>query len=312
VVGPRTSNREYLNPAVQPNRATALEPHAGFQPPISLAGSIAYALLPLRQDIVRSNMRRAFGHALSEAETKRLAMAFYGHLARSLWEFFTLPLLRQRTLAALVTVENAEVFFKALSVGRGLLMFGGHIGNWDIGLTAALLQYPQLRQRVNIFVRHFTPAWLERMVRHRFQQAGIGIIEKKNSMHTIIERLAAQEVVGFTMDQHAAPKEGVLVDFFGAPAWTFRSLAVIALRTHAPVVPAAMWRETSGRHVFRLEEPLPPIITGDFREDIRANTQAYNHTLERMILRHPEQWIWNHRRWKNVEGRVPRGNPAGK
>jgi KDO2-lipid IV(A) lauroyltransferase len=43
---------------------------------------------------------------------------------------------------------------------------------------------------------------------------------------------------------------------------------------------------------------LPLIESADAGEAIRLNTRAYNVALERMILRHPEQWIWMHRRWK--------------
>ena len=99
-------------------------------------------------------------------------------------------------------------------------------------------------------------------------------------------------------DQHAGGADGIPVDFFGHPAGTFKSLAVLALSTGAPVIPASSWREPDGTHVLRFEEPLPLIECEDVGEAIRRNTRAYNAALERMLLRHPEQWIWMHRRWK--------------
>ena len=90
------------------------------------------------------------------------------------------------------------------------------------------------------------------------------------------------------------------VDFFGRPAGTFRSLALIALTTGTPVVPAATWRESNGCHVLRFEDSLPLIQCDDVGEAIRANTRAYNAALERLVLRHPEQWFWIHRRWKHA------------
>jgi KDO2-lipid IV(A) lauroyltransferase len=49
---------------------------------------------------------------------------------------------------------------------------------------------------------------------------------------------------------------------------------------------------------LRFEDPLPLLECDDVDEAIRRNTRAYNAALERMLLRHPEQWIWMHRRWK--------------
>jgi KDO2-lipid IV(A) lauroyltransferase len=65
-------------------------------------------------------------------------------------------------------------------------------------------------------------------------------------------------------------------------------------------LPAAAWREASGRHVLRFEEPLPIIDRQNVNDEIRLNTRAYNAALERLVLRHPEQWFWVHRRWKVV------------
>ena len=92
--------------------------------------------------------------------------------------------------------------------------------------------------------------------------------------------------------------DGVEVEFLGRPAGTFKSLAILALSTGTPVVPAYCWREPGGRHVLRFEEPLTPVECEDPGDAIRQNTRAYNVALERMLLRHPEQWIWMHRRWK--------------
>ena len=107
-------------------------------------------------------------------------------------------------------------------------------------------------------------------------------------------------MIVFPFDQHAGPPDGIEVEFFGHPAWTFKSLAIIALATGAPVMPATSWREPDGRHVLRFGEPLTPIESEDSNEAIRLNTRAYNAALERLILARPEQWYWVHRRWKTV------------
>jgi KDO2-lipid IV(A) lauroyltransferase len=83
------------------------------------------------------------------------------------------------------------------------------------------------------------------------------------------------------------------------------------LTTGAPVIPVSSWREPDGNHILRFEDPLPLIECEDVGEAIRRNTKAYNVALERMLLRHPEQWIWMHRRWKvNRSGAEGSGTAA--
>ena len=179
-----------------------------------------------------------------------------------------------------------------------MLVLTGHFGNWEVATAAGLGSYPQARGRFYFVRRPFKPRWLDGLVTRRFVRAGFGVLPKRGGLGAILDRLAAGDLVVFPLDQHASNKDGVVVDFFGHPARTFRSLAILALNTGAPVVPAASWREPDGRHVLRFEEPLAPIECDDVNEAIRRNTRAYNAALERMILRHPEQWWWVHRRWK--------------
>ena len=70
------------------------------------------------------------------------------------------------------------------------------------------------------------------------------------------------------------------MDFFGHPAGTFKSLAILALSTGVPVIPAHSWREPDGSHVLRFEPPLPLVECEDVGEAIRRNSRAYNVALE--------------------------------
>jgi len=171
--------------------------------------------------------------------------------------------------------------------------------------------FPQYRGRFHILRRPTRFRWFEGFATRRFERAGIHVIPKERSLPVILDRLAAGDAVVFVLDQHASRKDGVRATFFGQPVSTFRSLAVIALATGAPVVPAASWREGSGRHVLRFEAALPLIEKDDANEAIQANTQLYNDALERLVERHPEQWFWLHRRWRAPVAPACRDEGAG-
>jgi lauroyl/myristoyl acyltransferase len=93
------------------------------------------------------------------------------------------------------------------------------------------------------------------------------------------------------------------LEFFGHAAGTFKSLAVIALSTGAPVMPASCWREPDGRHVLRFEGAVPLIDVANVNDAIHRTTREFNAAIERLVLRHPEQWWWVHRRWKSARRR---------
>jgi KDO2-lipid IV(A) lauroyltransferase len=263
-----------------------------------LAGRIIYNCLPIRRRTLLENLRTVYGEDAPPGRIRALAQAFYGHLARSLLECAVLPFLTARRKASLVRIENGEAVAEAAAERKGILILTGHFGNWEVAPLLGLARLPLYRGRFHFVRRPIRARWIERLVTRRFLSAGIHVIPKKGSLEMILERLASGDIVVFILDQHAAPKDGVEVEFFGRKASTLRSLAVIALATGAPVVPAACFREPGGGHVLRFEDPLPPADAQDADEAIRASTLEYNRALEKLIVRHPEQWFWIHRRWK--------------
>ncbi len=265
----------------------------------SISGRIIYRLVPVRRRVVLSNMRRVFGSLLDGPDYLRLAQAFYAHMGLFIVETLAYTLKPIRRIAGEVRVENMEIPLRAAELGRGLILLTGHFGNWEIASAAGSLQFPQYRGKFHFLRRPISTRWIDELVLRRFRRAGLKVIPKKNSLLEILDLLTRNEALVFIMDQHASvPKDGIPVEFFGEEAGTFRSLALIAKASGAPVIPAQSFREESGRHVLRFEEPLPWIDHDDPREETRLNTRAYNAALERMVLRHPEQWFWMHKRWK--------------
>jgi len=276
----------------------------------SLAGRLLFRFLPFRREVILANLKRVYGDTVPQEEVIALAQAHYGHLWRLAGEFLRFRWLSAAAKAALVRVENIDAFIAAQQQGKGVLVLTGHFGNWEVATIAGIANYPQVRGRFHFVRRAIKPSWLDAIVTRRFNQAGFGVIGKRGSLDRILDLLAAGDVIVFPFDQHAGPPDGIEVEFFGHPAWTFRSLAIIALATGAPVLPATSWREDDGRHVLRFGEPMAPIESDDTNEAIRRNTRAYNTVLERLILARPEQWYWVHRRWKAVAAKKRRPRSA--
>jgi len=261
-------------------------------------GKMIYRLFPYRRQLVLENLRRVFGGDVPEEEIVRLAQAFYGHYARFAMEALRLPFMSAARRKKYIRIENMESPLRAHKQGKGLLLLTGHFGNWEVSTSAGIKQFPQYKNLFHFVRRPIKPQLLNTLIAMRDQRGGFGTLTKRGSLDKMLELLSRGAIIIFVFDQHAGEHDGVVVDFLGHPAGTFKSLALIALTNGTPVIPASSWREPDGTHVLRFEDPLPLIECDDADEAIRRNTQAYNVALERMLLRHPEQWIWMHRRWK--------------
>ena len=266
--------------------------------PVTPAGRFIYRWLPYRRKVILENLRRVYGGNVTTAQITELAQAHYGHLFKLLKELISFRFLSERRKKAMVRVEGVPELTEAFMAGKGVLILTGHFGNFEVSTVAGIEHFPQVKGRIHFLRRPIKPKWLSDLLTRRFNQAGFGVVGRRGSLEEIVDTLEKGDAIVFPFDQYARKPEGIEVEFFGYGAGTYKSMAVLALSTGAPVMPAASWREPDGTHVLKFWPPLAPISDSDVGAEIRKNTRAYNAALELAIVRHPEQWWWVHRRWK--------------
>lgn len=275
---------------------------------ISMIGRFIYYCLPYRRHVVMRNIDQVFADKLSRPQKKDLAKAFYSHLVLSLKETVQLRFLSEKALCDRVTVRGHQYLLDIAEQGAGVLILTGHFGSWEFAPLGGILNFKQFKGHFHFIRRTLGNKTIEKILFKRYFQAGLQVIAKQDALHRVKDALDQNHAVVFVLDQHASVnnRDGVAVEFFGKPAGTYRSLASISRHTNVPVVPAAGYRLPNGDHVLEFFPPIPWQEYPTTQESIYRNTLAYNQALEKMILAHPEQWMWLHKRWKiNHESTKP-------
>lgn len=269
-----------------------------------MLGGLLYHLFPIRKRVIADNIRRVFGASTPIKKQVELAKAFYAHMLRFVIEVAKSPFTSMRRRKEQVLVENTHYLEDALSQGKGALWLCCHLGNWEVGLVDMMEHLPHLKGKVSLIRKPLNPSILNSFIINRFESAGIGVMPPEpSSLKKILQRLRRNESVMFVHDQHTSIESATRVEFLGYTVQSAKSLAKIALKTGAPVIPAVTWRNPDGRHVCHFGPPIPAVTHADTNEAVRLTTRAYNKALEGYILHFPEQWFgWAHRLWKAADG----------
>lgn len=204
------------------------------------------------------------------------------------------------TLRSRVEVRGHEKMLDVVAHGKGVLVLTGHFGNWELAPIGGVLNFKEFQGQFHFIRRTLAFKSLERFLFKRYYQAGLNVIPKKNSLDQVRQALDENHAVVFVLDQHASlvNRDGIAVEFFGKKAGTYRSLATFARYTNIPVVPAASYRLPNGKHVLEFYDAIHWVDYEGSQESLYQNTLAYNQALEKIVLAHPEQWNWMHKRWK--------------
>ena len=268
--------------------------------PITWAGCFFYSFLPYRRQVVLANINQVYGNQLNDQQKMHLAKAFYSHIATSLKEFVQMRFISEKQLRERVEVRGHAHLLAVAAENKGVLVVTGHFGNWEMAPIGGILNFTQFQGHFHFIRRLLVNKFFERIVFKDYSAAGLNVIPQKNSLQRICDVLEQNHAVVFVLDQHASlvNRDGIAVEFFGKKAGTYRSLATIARYTGIPVAPAANYRLPNGKHVLEFYEPIPWKEYPNAQDALYHNTLAYNQALERIVLAHPEQWSWFHKRWK--------------
>ena len=123
---------------------------------------------------------------------------------------------------------------------------------------------------------------------------------RQGTIRRVMRMLQAGQAVAVLIDQHVLGRDAVWVEFFGQPAATTSAVAALALRTGAPVVPVLALPLGHGRYRMIYEHPIEP-PRADSEDPLHEFTQRCTDVLEMYVRRHPELWLWMHRRWRDDE-----------
>ena len=248
------------------------------------------------------NLRIAFP-GWSEARRRRLLRLAFENLGRSIAEVPHLRNLSAANLAEVVEIEGLHHLEKACRESGGAIALTGHFGNWELFAVAVGLSGVPL----TIVHRERDPV-LESMMRDWRERGETIVLPRGNAARATLKALRRKRVVAMPLDQDTPLGEGVFVPFFGRLACTRDAPARIAMRTGVPVIPAFIYRlRGSQRHVVRIHPPLELVPGGsDPAGAVLENVRRMTRALEDAIRAAPEQWTWNHRRWRTQPDGEPR------
>jgi KDO2-lipid IV(A) lauroyltransferase len=256
-------------------------------------GILWFDVLRIRRDVALANLQIAFPE-MPLAERTRIARASLVGMGRTIVEFTYFPFFSRKDVDRLFVIEGLEYVQEARKLGKGVIFLSMHLGNGDYaGSALSLTGLP-----LHLISKEFKARWLNDMWFGMRKKHGTRFISPEKSSFDILRALKRNEIVIFVLDQFMGPPIGVRTMFFGKETGTAAGLALMAGRTGAPVIPSYTYRRPDGKVAAVFEAPIPYLDDGPRDRNIAVMTQAYTDKIESIVRRHPEQWMWIHRRWK--------------
>jgi KDO2-lipid IV(A) lauroyltransferase len=261
-----------------------------------LGGALARGIGPRSGVSKRAYINlRAVMPELKPAAIETIVRGMWDNLGRVVFEYPHLSKIKVFAADSRVEVRGLEDLECALAAERQVIMFSGHIGNWEIAALAGGQYGLDIAQIYRAANNPHIDRMLQRLRGHLGELIPKGAVASRRA----VAALRRGGHLSLLADQKL--NDGIAVPFFGRAAMTAPALAILALRFDCDVLPVRVERLRGAHFRLTVYPPLPHPQSGDRDADTLALMTEVNRTLETWIRERPEQWFWLHHRWPDPE-----------
>ncbi len=251
-------------------------------------GLLAWRFAKRRRHITDTNIALCFPEKNADQQRQLVKESFIAN-GIGLVETATGWCCDRESLRHRVAYIGEEHMAHAQAQGKGVLVIGIHFSTLDLGGALHSLFFP-----ADVVYRpHNNPLFERFMTRARSRIFGQAI--DRHDLRGAVRRIKAGHTVWYSPDQDFGRDVSVFAPLFGQQAATIRLTAKLARMTGAPVVPM-MFHRNPDNATYTIES-LPALENFPSDDEV-ADATKVNQFIEQAIRKHPEQYLWLHRRFK--------------
>ncbi len=277
--------------------------------PLQFLYFIARTIAPIFYKLDGKHRNRTIQHLLhsevckTELEAEKMAKINFLNLTKLALELFKMPqIVNPQTCRDHFTFKGSQkaidMFFTQGQEHQGI-MVTAHYGNWEILCCNFSVIFGR---PITALMRLFdNPKIGEYIYQERSKDTKSELVPKEGGIRHILKALKKDHSILMLADQHAGGNAGIETTFFGHPAKTHTSPALLHLRTGIPIQ-VFLVRRVDDQANFEIicKDPIIFTPTDDKDKDVQEITQLMTTQLEELIGDNPEQWMWCHRRWLDI------------
>lgn len=257
-------------------------------------GSLAF-VLGVRRSLTLDHLAHAFPE-MPERERMAIARRAYQQYATWLPHLFWLAANSPEAVAERVRIPRDHPLWRRICTAPGLLVLSAHFGSPELMINSMAIAS---RRSFLVVVQDQSNPRVNALIDRDRRVHGNRTVPMGLAVREVLTSLGEGEAVALLADQ-SGPREGAVVRYFGRLVTAHRGAAAFSLKRDVPVVMVFTVRGADGRYTLEFEELDRRGLSGSGEEQIQQLTERHTAVLERFVRKHPDHWLWMHKRWKHT------------
>ncbi len=249
-------------------------------------GLLAYFLVKKRRELTLDNIKNAFPQK-NEKEVKRIAKESYKTMGKMI---MTSIFLEEITKGENTSVENEEIMKKAIEMAKdkAVLIVSLHLGGFEAGSKMENLRkfYAVFRKQKNEKINDLMTEWREK--------GGLNSIPLHESQ-LLSKAINEKSIIALASDHYGKDVE---IEFFGRKTTAVAGPVLLSIKHKVPLVLAYAVFDKNNKIIVKNKKIIEIEKQSKLKETMKFNMQKIYNEFEEIIREYPEQYMWQHKRWR--------------
>lgn len=260
---------------------------------------LIYKIFKRRTAVARANLNLVFKYKSTE-EKENIIYQSYKTLAFNMYELIENQKLSKEEMFKKAEIINDHIIPNAIKQGRRMIFVTAHYGGWELTLPCLALRYDM---RVGVVNKKMQNPYIHKEYAKAREKNNITMIEKQVAAKKMIKALSKNEKFAIVIDQYS--DEGSEIEFLGIKDMAIDSVARLALKFDALIIPIFNTKNDFRRYTIEIRDPIDPLSFDYKTEDkIKELTQAQNDLISKQIFKDPNHWLWQHKRFRRYNSEI--------
>ena len=256
-----------------------------------LSGKIISFIGPLfrSKNLIKSNILKALPN-LSQHEVEKITKKMWNNYGRILAEYIFIKDFRISKFKNNIEIKGQKILDRIRQNNEPVIFISGHFNNFELmamqieksGVSLAAVYRPLNNKFLNFIMERIRKKYICK------NQIKKGI----SGTRQLLSFFKKKTSIALMIDQRVS--QGIKSNFFKHEAFTTTIPAQFVKKFKCKIVPIYIERVKDTKFKLTIHEPLVYLN----HESIESITLDLNYTLEKLIIKNPDQWIWSHNRWK--------------
>ncbi len=255
----------------------------------------AYTVSKKHQKIMHNNLDLAFDNKLSEQEKKQIGIDAFVNLIDTTFGIIYRDNMEKQEVIKNVTFKNEEIIKAYQKENKQFILVTGHYGNWELLSQSIAIKFDLTLVGVG---RELDSKVMDDILIKNRERFNVEMVYKKGAMKGCIRAINKKKIVGILTDQHLPLEQSINVDFFNHKVTHTPLASILSRKFGIDLIPAYISTDDYENYTVTIYPPIKSLKTENQEEDLESMTKAQAKVLEEVIRAKPNQWFWQHKRWK--------------